>query len=55
MKSVTNRYRQNFRQVRASQPAPLKGMARPENEAKEAFLKKSRSRRGRLVVNPEDQ
>jgi|GEM_PF-2397079 len=54
MKSVTNRYRQNFRQVR-SQPAPLKGMARPENEAKGAFLKKSRSRRGRLVVNPEDQ
>lgn len=55
MKSVTNRYRQNFRQIRASQPAPLKGMARPDNVAQEAFLKKSRSRRGRFIVNPEDQ
>jgi len=55
MKSVTNRYRQNFRQIRASQPTPLKGIPRPDNVAQEAFLKKSRSRRGRFVVNPADQ
>jgi len=55
MKSVTNRYRQNFRPLRAGKPAPLTALARSDNSIREASMKKYRSRHGGYVKPPVDQ
>ena len=41
MKSVTNRYRPNFRQIRASQPVFLKTPARSDSFSHKASMKVS--------------